>query len=146
MRPIKKYVPLILAILVSFLISSFMISEVFIAQSPRINPYFVSNIKEKAITAVMGKVGTFVAFLQNKPYRPSGETIEEEASRKGAVAKILEKGLKPVAKGIHAASSENNSYTEYTLNDVEWVVIEFTDSDGNVHKFEIPKGIEYLYR
>lgn len=57
----KKYLTIFLLLLASFVISNFAINNVFLAQSPKINPFFAQNMMGK-VNNFWSRTGGFFAF------------------------------------------------------------------------------------
>ena len=57
----KKYLTIFLLLLTAFIISNFAISNIFLAQSPKINPFFAQNMMTK-VSGFWSRTGSFFAF------------------------------------------------------------------------------------
>ncbi len=70
----KKYLIIFAAFAFSFFVSSYSIDNVFIAKSPKLNPYYLSNLKNQAdntIASLQGTVSNLAKtfkFGSNKEY------------------------------------------------------------------------------
>jgi hypothetical protein len=53
---------------------------------------------------------------------------------------FLKNNLKPITKGVSAATKDNYSYTEFRLNEIEWAQIAYTLSNGKQVTIQYPKG------
>ena len=138
-KKLNQYLKLFAAIVFSFVLSSFLIKDAFIARSPKINKFFFANMKNRVKNFASNNWSNLVAFLRNKPNQGPDE------QKKAAIA-ILNETLKPVTKGVKASSYENYRKAEYTLDEIEWVEITIPADNGTEMKIRVPKGAEHLYR
>jgi len=133
-QKISIYIKLISAILIAFLIGGFLIKEVFLAGTPKINPYAWNNITSKVKTST----SKFIALFKPKPSQ--NITNQNVARQNNPTVEFLKNNLKPITKGVSAASKDNYSYTVYKLNEVEWMKISYTLKNGETINVEYPKG------
>ena len=125
MRNYKNLIKLFLILVVAFLISSFSIKNIFLANSPEIRPnlggYLLSNIN-----LIKDNILAKLDFIGN-------QNREE-------IVSSLKNNLKPITKGVSAATRDNNSYTEFKLNEIDWARITYTLKDGQQVVIQYPKG------
>lgn len=126
MRKFSRIGKILIAIVLSFFVSQFLLREVFVAHSPRIRPGVISYLTKK----FSDSVGNLIARKQ--PAQPSD--LDKIS--------FLKNNLQPIAKGVYAKSEGGYSYMEYRLGEVEWVRIELTLSNGKKITVEYPKGTE----
>lgn len=138
-KKLKQYLKLLTAIVISFVLSSFLIKDAFIAKTPKVNPFFFTNIKDRAKNFASNQWSSLIAKLQNKQF------ASPEDKKEAAVA-ILNETLKPITKGVRASSYGNYSIAEYTLDEIEWIEITIPGPNGTEQKIRVPKGAESLYR
>ena len=55
---------------------------------------------------------------------------------------FLKESLKPVTRGVSAASKDGYSYTEFKLSEIEWAQITYTLKNGQTITIQYPKGTE----
>ncbi len=123
MRNKPYWIKIITGIFLSYLISVFLLKEIFIADSPRIRQD-VGSYLAKRITGFFSSRYNFVAslFYTNKDPKKELENIP----------------FQNIAKGIYAKSKGNMSYTYVKLNEVEWVEYRFYIK-GKEIKIHVPK-------
>lgn len=120
MKQYKRFFAIFIAVLGAYLISTFLMGELFLARSPRLNPNFP---------------GSLIARIENL-FQNSTATTAEKVSVEFLVARS-----KDIAPGVKAATYGNNSYTEYDMDKVKWIVIELRTKDGRVEKIRVPEGV-----
>ena len=120
-------IKIFLVLLFSFLFSSFLIKNVFIANSPKIRPYlgdyFAFKIKD-----------LFKNFPNLAFYRSSSNY-----DRNNTIEKLKKKPLIPIGKGVYARTDNKNALIEINLEGVEFVEYTF-NINGNQVKVKVPKG------
>lgn len=132
----KFFLKYFLIFVFSFFISHFIIKEIFIANSPKIRPnlarYFlakINNFKDN----LMAKLNLGISFDNQQKIAYKQEINEQ-------VMKTLQQSLKPVTKGISAATIPGYSYNIYKINEIEWAQITYTLKNGKNITIEYPKA------
>jgi len=106
----------------AFLGSQLLTKEVFIANSPTIRP----NLGPYMATRLQNVFSNTSQSLALLFYKSPAEELKNLP-------------LIPVAKGVYAKSNDKASYTEYRVNEVEWIEYTFTVK-GKEIKISVPKG------
>lgn len=124
---IVKYLKIAAGCMLAFFIAQLLVRHVFVSYSPEVRP----------------KLGTYLAkqFERNKNklnplawFKP--ETEQQKIYSRGSLEQISEY----IAPGVKAATDDGISYTEYTLDEVEWIRYTYTNKDGEQIEIEVPKG------
>lgn len=136
----KKIFLVLLVLGTAYLLSSFSIKNVFLADSPRIRSNLdhyllakINNVKENVLAKL--NFGSLLPQFNQVPNNNLAATKNREET-----INFLKNSLKPVTRGISAAEKDGYSYTEFKLNEIEWVQISYTLKDGRVVNIEYPKG------
>jgi len=64
---VKKYLTIFVVFVISFFISNYFIKNVFLGNSPRVNPYYLSNLKNQvgsSIASVTNSVSSLAKIFQ----------------------------------------------------------------------------------
>jgi hypothetical protein len=155
--PINRLPKIVLVMVISYLISNFSIKNVFIAESPKLNPFFVTNTIAR-VNNFWSKTGNFIASINlfpkfnlfnktnqtaynstnnnqnmnNTAYQPNSLTLS-----KAQINSMIETPLKKISKGIYAG--ENDGYKVYKINTDELGYITYTFTiEGKEVKFKVP--------
>lgn len=151
---ISKYIKLFLILGAAFVISNFGINNVFLAKSPKLNPFFAQNMLAK-IDNFRIKTTNFFAFKNIFPNNnltkvpaSSGDSIQaprppsmvvfnlEDAPRD--VANALSAPVKKVSQGVYAG--ERNDIKVYEVRSDEIEYLEYTfNVKGKEVKVKVPK-------
>ncbi len=115
-----------LILIFSFLLSSFSIKNIFLANSPKIRP----NLGRYFLAKIINFKDDFLA------------TFDPQKQKEKQIIVNLKKSLKPITKGVRAASVPGYSYTEFKIDEIEWLEVTFTLSDGRKIKVKYPKSQE----
>src|SRR3989339_468891 len=121
---IKKYFSFFIALGVAYLLSSFSIKNLFLADSPRVRPnldtYFIAkinNTKENIQARLRFNIKLPNFNLAQNNYQPSTNTSANNnfntSNDRHAKMNYLKTVLKPITKGVNAASKDGYSYTEF---------------------------------
>ena len=157
----KNWGKVFLIIGLAFLISSFSIKNIFLANSPKIRPnlggYFLAKINNTK-NNILAKLNFGLINFSSPPNnasdngQPSDNSLQfDNNNTDGSIAQnpnqdsnatieFLKQSLKPITKGVSAATQDGYSYTEIKLNEIEWVRITYTLSNGETVTIEYPKG------
>jgi len=126
-------IKILLVLLFSFLFSSFLIKNVFIANSPKIKPYlgnyFAFKIKD------LFKNFSNLAFYGLSSRHASNTIIEKTL----IVEKLKNKPPIPIGKGVYARTDNKNALIEINLEGVDFIEYTFT-INGKEIKIKVPKG------
>ncbi len=121
----KKYLIILGILAVSFFISSYSIKNVFLGESPRVNPYYLSNLKNQ-IGNSTSSIAQIFQFKKRSTY--------DFAAVPGALPNNM---FKQVAVGV-AAHERTDGGVDYRIQPGTKITIKnFTLPDGRV-----VKGIE----
>ena len=141
MKNYKNLIKLFLILALTYFISSIFIKNIFLANSPKIRPnlggYFlakINNTKEKILARLNFNFNLFPSFNI-----PSSNNIVSNQNQRETV-NFLKSSLKPITKGVSAATKGNYSYTQFRLNEIEWVQITYTFKNGKTITIQYPKG------
>lgn len=126
-----------LVLFLSFFISSLSVENVFLANSPKIRPNLPGFLMAK-ITATKDNILAKINFDFNLFPSPSRNNTVAESQ----TVQFLKESLKPVTKGVSAASKDEYSYTKFKVNEIEWARVTYTLKSGKTITIEYPKGTE----
>lgn len=139
----KKYFTIFLVFVVSYYIANFSIRNLFLANSPRIRPNMGSYLIAK-LNSRFESIRTLALSKLNFNLSPPHDTQTSDSDKKNITRDIvfeqLGKNLKPITKGVNAASQNGYNYYEFKVNEIEWVMIEYTLKNGETIKVRYPKG------
>jgi hypothetical protein len=124
----------ITALFISFLISDFSIKNLFLANSPKINPFFVRNIKSK--------FEENLAFLNNFK-----KNISMNFNREKNII------FKEISQGVKAAQTSEGTIVKIDSSKIDWLEYTF-NVNGKEVKIKVPKDqqppsqklVEALYK
>ena len=126
-------IKIFLVLLFSFLFSSFLIKNVFIANSPKVRPYlndyFAFKIKD------LFKNFSNLAFYGLSSRHATNTIIEKTPTIEG----VKNKPLIPIGKGVYARTDNKNALIEINLEGVDFIEYTFT-INGKEIKIKVPKG------
>jgi len=126
---VKKYLTIFVVFVISFFISNYFIKNVFLGNSPRVNPYYLSNLKNQvgsSIASVTNSVSSLAKIFQfNK------QPTYDFAARPNALPNEM---FKSVAVGVAAHDREDGG-VDYRIQPGTKVTIkDITLPDGRVVK------------
>lgn len=124
MTKIQSYLKLILVLAVSFLISSFCDRRVFLAHSPKVNPFFIPELAQ-SVTHPFRSVRTYLASITI--FTPSPEKALKDVP------------FSVIAPGVYAKTKGNTSYTLIKEDEVVYVEYQL-NIDGKIIKVKVPQG------
>jgi hypothetical protein len=124
----------ITALFISFLISDFSIKNLFLANSPKINPFFVRNINSK--------FEKNLAFLNNFK-----KNISMNFDREKNIT------FKQISQGVKAAETSEGTIVKIDSSKIDWLEYTF-NINGKEIKIKVPKDqqppsqevVEALYK
>jgi hypothetical protein len=139
----NKYVKLVFVFGVAYLISNFSIKNVFLGNSPRINPYAGQNMIAKA-TNLWSKTTSLIAF--KNPFTNSSSTgfqngglNQASTSISSDVAEALNTPLSKVSQGVYAGEKNDVKVFEVRIGEIEYLEYTF-NIKGKEIKIKVPKG------
>ena len=137
-----KYLKIFLVLVIAYYIADFSVNNLFLANSPRLRPnlydYFlakINTVKENLLSRLK------INFFQTTQMANLAEDKAEDKKRE-EIMMFLKNNLKPITKGISAASKDGYHYSEFRLDEIEWVRITYTLNNGETITIEYPKGTE----
>jgi hypothetical protein len=118
------YVRIGISLLFAYLISHFLVTEIFLSYTPQIRP----DLPQYAVLRI-------------------GDTVEgvrtaltgEDAKSKPTIAGLKSR-LQQIAPGVRASERANATYTEVDLDNVAWKRVTYTLSDGRTITITIPEN------
>jgi len=147
----KNLIKIFLILVFTFAVSYFFEKNIFLADSPKIRPnldtYFlakINNVKENVLARL--NLGSLLPqFNQgsnnNLVNKGSNNNLVANQSREETI-NFLKTTLKPITKGVSAATKDQYSYTEFKINEIEWAEITYTLKSGKIITVRYPKGIQ----
>jgi len=127
------YLKLFLSFVVVYFFCSFLIKEVFLANSPKIRPdvgsYLIAKIKNTVSNSKLASL-----FQKN---------TNNQQMTKGGI-NVANLNLIPIAKGVSAYTESGVTHRVYKLDEIEWEEIKYTLKNGKQVTLKIPKGQEPL--
>lgn len=133
------YFKIVLILVFTFFLSGFFSRNLFLSNTPRIRKNFLAYITSE----LKNKTNTFLSyFVKPNNFQKSNQGqifTQNNKINKNQIYDNLINNLKPVGKGVEAATYKNYSYTKVDLDKVEWIEIEIKQLDGTVTKVQVPK-------
>lgn len=150
MRFLNKNIKIFLILIASFIISSFSINNIFLAKSPKINPFFAQNLIAK-VKSFQSTTANFFAFKnifpKNKNFSNNNSAQKSTSSQPVAfnlnnapeeVIKALDTPLKKVSQGVYAGEKNNIQVYEVRMNEIDYLEYKF-NVNGKEVKIKVPK-------
>ncbi|GEM_PF-2704113 len=122
---VKLYSKILIALVLSFLVSSVAIKEVFVANSPKIREDLPSYLAFRITDLFEQKTAIAKKQLQETP--PPQQQLQSVS-------------FQVLFKGVSAKSNTTTTYTVIKEGEVEWVEYTFHLNDGREIKIKVPKG------
>jgi len=144
----KNLLKIFTVFLIAYFLSSFSIKNIFLANSPKVRPnlgsYFlakIENTKDRFLALFNFNIIPKSNY-QNYDNNTQLQLPPQLAStnNKEKINEFLKANLKPITKGVKAASVPGYSYTEFKLNEIEWARITYTLKNGKKITIKYPKG------
>lgn len=129
----SKYLKMLLLLGAAFVISDFGVKNIFIANSPKINPYAGQNMIAK-VNNTTSKMMAFAGGLFNFSGTKSGLIKDLPQQTLNA----MNAPLKQVSQGVYAAEQNNINVYEIRTNEIDYLVYTFTIK-GKEIKIKVPK-------
>lgn len=114
----KKYLIIFAVFIISFLISNYSIKNVFLGNSPKVNPYYLTNLKYDLNTTTSNIARI---FTPNKTRVNSSET-----------ASIPAELFKPLIKGVSAYERNDDEVILDVKSGTKYKIRQIKLSDGTV--------------
>lgn len=120
----SRYIRIGICVLFAYLISHFLVTEIFISYTPQVRP----DIGRYAVLRIGDAVeGTRLALFGR------------EAAGKPSITGLRSR-LRQIAPGVRASNLQNITYTQVDLDTIEWKQVTYTFSDGERTTITIPKN------
>lgn len=150
----NKYLKIVLLLGAAFMVSDFSIKNVFLANSPRINPNAGQNMMTK-INSTWSKATSLVAFKNVNIFKfgnnsdnfsqpinnQASVTFQKTNSLPQDIKDALSAPLQRVSQGVYAGERNNIQVYEIKSNEIEYLVYTFT-INGKETKIKVPKDQE----
>lgn len=156
----KHLILILIAMIGSFVISNTLSKNVFIANTPRIRSNLNQYLAQKIKSTFSDNYGRLLSLIRrretntetnpptkNTTSNPNTATNTNSTTytRKPSTplsfeSEIVQNALKPITKGVSAATIDNTVYYEYKVKEIEWVRIDYTTKNGRQLKLSFPKG------
>ncbi len=162
----KKYLKIFLLLGAAYIISYFSIKNIFLAESPRINPFFAQNMMAK-VNNFWSKTTNFIAFksarnngLNNQSNKPStinnsnNFNFQNQAKTPTVIPVVVQRNNLPqdvldalqapltkVSQGVYAGEKNDIKVIEIRTDEIDYLEYTFT-VNGKEIKIKVPKGIE----
>ncbi len=156
----NKYLKLFLVLGVAFAISNFSIKNVFIAESPKLNPFFTQNMMAK-VNSLRLKTTNFIASINFNQKKSSTDQVNNFNNSKPTsftltqqqITDALKAPLKKVSQGVYAGETDNIQVYEIRSNEIDYLEYTF-NVNGKEIKIKVPKDqqppsqetVDALYR
>jgi hypothetical protein len=119
----KKYLLIFTVFLISFILSNLLIKNVFLANTPKVNPFFISNIT--------GKIkNQYIAFF---------DSFDNKNADSGKTNRNTETIFESISQGVYAAQTENGTVVKVVSEEIDWTEYAF-NLNGKEIKIKVPKG------
>lgn len=138
----KRYLKILVIVVVSFFVSSFANREIFIANSPKLDPNATKNLSYRVKNLFDSSY--YISLLFSKPDKSAPIAKEQLDSLRKEInlvitEQILNNSLKSISKGTYAKETPEGDY--YIFNDEETEWIEYTyNVRGKKITVKVPKG------
>lgn len=141
----KKYFKIFLLLGAAFLVSDFGINNVFLAKSPKLNPFFAQNMIAK-VNNSWSKTGNLIASLNpfsNLNFQPSSSTSDSQAIASvnnvpREIVDALTAPLTKVGQGVYAGERNNIHVYEIRSDEIDYLEYTFIIK-GKEIKIKVPK-------
>ena len=145
----NKYLRIFLILGVAYIISDFSINNVFLAQSPTVNPFFAQNTLAK-VSIFWSKTTNFIAL--RSPFKKSTSDIDSSSqpvtplptksqNTQMEFAEALSIPLTKISQGIYAGERNDMKVYQIKMNEIEYLEYTF-NVNGKEIKIKVPKGEE----
>lgn len=131
---------------VAYLVTGFSIDNVFLAQTPKLNPFFVQKTLAQ-IQSAWSRTKSTIAF--NNPFRqrsttggeeiPSMDGSQQTITIQQQVAEALTTPLTQLSQGVYAGEENDIKVFEVRIGEMEYLEYTF-NIKGKEVKIKVPKG------
>lgn len=128
----NKYLKIILVLGAAFIVCDFSVKNLFLANSPKFNPYAVQNMTAKA-NSLWSKTANLIAFKSNNSSTGLIKVLPK------ATLNALSAPLFQVSQGVYAGERNGIKVYEIRSNEITYVVYTFTVNRKPV-TIKVPKG------
>jgi len=140
----KKYIKIILTLLVSLTISVVSQNRVFISNTPKINRTYISQIPiltASQFRSIRNQIAQLFHF-NNVANKTSPVDLPMGVNQTSGILKAIVENvsLKTLSKGVQAGKYQETQVYVFNENEIEWINHTFTLKDGRVIKIQVPKG------
>ena len=153
----KRFIKLGLVLLISYLVAGYSIRNLFLAQSPKLNPFFTSNMIAK-VNNLFKKTSSFITFKKSSVFRSENQQqpIELNDAQKSTlirpqivntdqlplnVIEAINSPLQQVSKGVYAGEKNDIKVYEIRTGEIEYLEYTF-NVNGKEIKIKVPKDQE----
>jgi hypothetical protein len=132
LKKIKKKLVILLILVVAYFFSNFLNKNLFIANSPKINSFFLSKISQNFL-AQLERLKTINTNKNPKEKEENKVIIGYEKNGKGRAENILKNTvLKTLTKGVYAGSYNGIQIVSFAQDEMEWEKMTIQTKSGVV--------------
>jgi len=132
LEKIKKKLVILLILVVVYFFSNFLNKNLFIANSPKINPFFLSKISQNFL-ARLDLLKTADTNKSSNEKEENKVIIKYEKNSKERAENILKKTvLKTLTKGVYAGSYNEIQIVSFVQDEIEWEKMTIQTKSGTV--------------
>ena len=154
----KRFIKLGIVLLISYLVTDYSIRNLFLAQSPKLNPFFVSNLMAK-VNNFFEKKTSFLAFKKPNLTQPSNlkqQPTQSIVAQKPSfdpfqivntndlpqnVIEAINTPLQKISTGVYAGEKNDIKVIEIRTGEIEYLEYTF-NIKGKEIKIKVPKDQE----
>jgi hypothetical protein len=153
----NKYLKIFLLLGAAYIISYFSINNIFLAESPMINPFFAQNMMAK-VNNFWTKTTNFIAFKKNFPVNTNNNSSSNNYPTQAPssssqtftfslnnlpkdVTDALSAPLTKVSQGVYAGEKNDIKIYEIRTGEIEYIPYTY-NINGTEKKINVPKGQE----
>lgn len=156
----NRYLRIVVVLIIAYLISDTSVKNVFLGQSPKIDPLLVSKLAVK-VNNFWSRSTNFIASIKLFPGSTTPPTKSPTAGQQennfaftgNQIEEILQAPLKKVSSGVYAGEKNNVQVYEVRSNEIDYLEYTFT-VNGKEIKIKVPKDqqppsqdvVEALYK
>jgi len=132
----KNRIKIILVIITAFLTVNFVTKGIFIAGTPKPNPFFTKNFIAKINNLFLNlKSNEIPSHLVNKKGVINKDPLPQD------IVDIINNSMSKVTTGVYAGEKENIGIYQYKPDEIIWEEYSYV-VNGNEKKIKVPKGQE----
>lgn len=142
---VKKYLKLTVLMFAAYMVVNFSMNNVFLANTPKINPFAMKNIQNKASNFFVG-TSEFIASIN--PLKRSStyggtEVANSSANSKEEIAGALAAPLTQMSQGVYAGEKNDIKVFEVRTDEIGNEFREYTfNINGKEVKIKVPNSQE----